>query len=153
MGRRLAILAAALGAGCGAPPDGAAVPSAGVQTATAQTGASPTSGAGFSRLGADVGLPQQTVWALHQDRRGFLWAGTQDGLARYDGSAFATFRPDPTDPAALGAGHVWAIAETPDGALWAGTDGGGLSRFDPATERFSTVHSAPLTAAIAGWQG
>ena len=103
----------------------------------------PGAGAGFARLGADAGLPQQTVWALHQDRRGFLWAGTQDGLARYDGAAFTTFRPDPTNPASLGAGHVWAIAETPDGALWDGTDGGGLSRFDPDTERFTTFRAAP----------
>ena len=102
----------------------------------------PLAGAGFARLGADVGLQQQTVWALHQDQRGFLWAGTQDGLARYDGASFTTFRPDPNDSTSLGAGHVWAIAETPDGALWAGTDGGGLSRFDPATERFSTVRAA-----------
>ena len=72
-----------------------------------------------------------TVWALHQDRRGFLWAGTQDGLARYDGAAFTTFRPNPTDPNAIGAGHVWAIAETADGALWAGTDGGGAEPFRP----------------------
>ena len=41
---------------------------------------------GFDHLSVEDGLPQSTVYAILQDRRGFLWFGTQDGLSRYDGS-------------------------------------------------------------------
>ena len=141
-----AVLATAPGSGCAHD-----VPSRTRHPAsTRAAGAVPAPGARFGRLGAAEGLPQQSVWALLQDSRGALWAGTQDGLARFDGATFRVYRPNPTDAGTLGGGHVWALAETADGALWAGTDGGGLSRFDPATERFTTLRSGPARGALCG---
>ena len=46
----------------------------------------------FDRLSVEEGLSQATVLALHQDSRGFLWAATEDGLNRYDGTGFEVFR-------------------------------------------------------------
>ncbi|GAB6040767.1 ATP-binding protein [Endothiovibrio diazotrophicus] len=73
------------------------------------------------------------VWALHRDRHGRLWAGTQGGgLNRYDAASggFHTYRHDPADPASLASGVVVSLAEDRTGRLWVGTDGGGLDRLD-----------------------
>ena len=51
-----------------------------------------------SRLSVADGLPSSTVYKLAQDRDGFIWMGTHDGLARYDGVSFRVFRNDPAEP-------------------------------------------------------
>ncbi|MGD1083360.1 MAG: two-component regulator propeller domain-containing protein [Verrucomicrobiota bacterium] len=72
--------------------------------------------------GMDAISPQ--VSALHQDRAGRLWAGTQRGLACWDGRAWRVY----TTRDGLSADIVRAIADDADGALWIGTEGGGLNR-------------------------
>src|SRR5690606_6257724 len=89
----------------------------------------------FDRLGVDEGLSQSAVNAVFQDREGFLWVGTDNGLNRYDGYGFAVFRHEPTDPASLPHPQPQAFAQTEDGALWVGTYGGGLARPDTRTGR------------------
>ena len=87
----------------------------------------------FRRLTIDEGLSQNAVNALLQDRRGFFWFGTKDGLNSYDGYAFTVFRHDPFDPATLSSSHITALLEDRAGALWVGTHDGGLNRFDRST--------------------
>ena len=102
----------------------------------------------FDRLGTADGLSQSSVLALLQDRRGFVWLGTQDGLNRFDGVRMTAFRHDPTRPRdGLPTSYVQSLAETRDGAIWVGTWGGGLARLDPATERFTTFRHRPGDAA------
>ncbi len=91
----------------------------------------------FDRLGAEDGLSQSSVLAVLQDRQGFLWFGTQDGLNRYDGVRVTTYRHDPTEEGGLPTSYVQSLAETRDGAIWVGTWGGGLARLDPETDRFT----------------
>ncbi len=93
----------------------------------------------FKRLTTAEGLSENSAYCLLQDRRGFLWIGTQDGLNRYDGTGIRVFRPGtkPADTARLASGFVLALAEEPrTGALWVGTGGGGVARYDAVTERF-----------------
>src|SRR5206468_12899054 len=52
----------------------------------------------FERIGLEEGLPQESVNAMLQDRTGFMWFGTQGGLARFDGYRTRVFRSDPADP-------------------------------------------------------
>jgi len=85
------------------------------------------------------GLPHNTVLDLLQDRRGFLWIGTPDGLARYDGRRVVVFRARPGAADALPSSTVQALAEGPDGALWAGTPGGACRLTDEARGRFACV--------------
>ncbi len=89
----------------------------------------------FDRLGTADGLSMNTVPALHQDRSGFLWVGTEAGLDRYDGYGFEHFRHDPDDATTLSSSFATALAEDRAGALWVGTYGAGLNRLDPATGR------------------
>ena len=80
----------------------------------------------------EQGLPQNSVNALAQTRDGFLWIGTNGGIARFDGSRFRQFGL--LD--GLGSVRVSALAEDSNGSLWVGTTGGGVSRWDNG--RFTT---------------
>jgi signal transduction histidine kinase/ligand-binding sensor domain-containing protein/DNA-binding NarL/FixJ family response regulator len=90
----------------------------------------------FEHLSLDQGLSQSVVTAMLQDRKGFLWLGSQDGLNRYDGYTFRIFRHKPEDTKSLANSYVYSLAEDPSGLLWIGTNGG-LSRFDATTETFT----------------
>jgi diguanylate cyclase (GGDEF)-like protein len=90
----------------------------------------------FERLSLEQGLSQSHVNCILQDRHGFLWLGTQDGLNRYDGYSFRVFKHDSREPGSLASNTVWALFEDRNGALWVGTDGGGLDRWDPSREEF-----------------
>ncbi|HLH40602.1 MAG TPA: ATP-binding protein [Bryobacteraceae bacterium] len=74
----------------------------------------------FKLYGEEEGLANLAVQAVLQDRAGFLWVGTQNGLYRYDGSHFAPFGKDEGLPAA----RIEALHESIDGTLWAGTQNG-----------------------------
>ena len=90
----------------------------------------------FTRLSTEQGLSQSRVDHMLQDRRGFIWIGTYNGLNRYDGYRFKTYKPDPNNPNSLGGALVLPLFEDRSGALWIGVDTG-LDRFDPVTERFT----------------
>lgn len=80
--------------------------------------------------------------SIAQDDSGFIWVGTQGGLARFDGYEYRNFLPDPSDPAALPDGYVRALLGDA-GGMWIGTSTNGLAYFDERTERFRTWHSDP----------
>src|SRR5262245_5865144 len=61
------------------------------------------------------GLSQATARAIVQDRDGFIWVGTQDGLNRFDGYGFTVYKHDRTDASTLTQNHIWALAADPDG--------------------------------------
>jgi ligand-binding sensor domain-containing protein/signal transduction histidine kinase len=89
----------------------------------------------FQRLSIKEGLSQNTVRDILQDRRGFIWVATQDGLNRYDGYTFSKYRYKPEDPNSLSNNLVFCIAEDQSGTLWIGTWTGGLDKLDQATDR------------------
>jgi diguanylate cyclase (GGDEF)-like protein len=99
---------------------------------------SPFSGAvRFERLTVEDGLPNATVLSVLQDRQGFMWFATEDGLARYDGYSFTTFLHDADNPNSLSNNNTFALIESRDGLIWIGTDPGGLNVYDPQTGKFS----------------
>ena len=75
----------------------------------------------------EQGLPQDTVQAVLQTRDGYLWVGTQEGLARFDGTRFRVW--DERTTPALGAGSVHSLLEDSRGRLWIGLVGG-IARLD-----------------------
>ncbi len=91
----------------------------------------------FEHLGIQDGLSQSTVTAILQDRRGFLWFGTEDGLNHYDGYTFKVFKPNPDDPFSISERWINALYEDRAGNLWIGTRLGGLNRYDPKQGRFT----------------
>lgn len=74
----------------------------------------------------------KVVFAMHEDRTGAIWFGTDgEGAHRYDGASFTTF----TTADGLAGNLVRAITGDRRGRIWIGTDGGGASRYDGATFR------------------
>ena len=97
----------------------------------------------FTHLTTDNGLSQGRVFAILQDRQGFMWFATRDGLNRYDGNTFVVFKHNPDDPASLSSNYILSLLEDNHGCLWIGTLNGGVNRFDPATERFTRYRHDP----------
>jgi diguanylate cyclase (GGDEF)-like protein len=93
----------------------------------------------FERISLEDGLSQTTVLCTFQDSRGFMWFGTEDGLNRYDGLSFKTYKYDPADSGSLPNSKVWAVVEDGQGDLWVGTEGGGVARWDHHSDRFMRV--------------
>lgn len=81
------------------------------------------------------GLSQGFIASLLQDREGFIWAGTKNGLNRYDGRRFKVFTADPAYPYSLSHDFVSALWEHGD-FLLVGTNGGGLNFYHKKTQRF-----------------
>lgn len=84
----------------------------------------------FRALGQVEGLPSERVYALAQDARGYLWVGTGDGLAHFDGVDFQLYQHDPENPASLPANVMQALHVDALDRIWVGSEGGGLSRLD-----------------------
>ena len=78
----------------------------------------------FQHLGLKNKLSQSSVLCITQDRNGFMWFGTKDGLNRYDGSNFRIFKHNHSNPHSLGNNNVNSLHENKDGKLWIGTDDG-----------------------------
>ena len=100
----------------------------------------------FRRLGFDDGLPHPIVTSLAQDAQGFVWIGTQGGLARFDGHRLRTY--------ALGEGalrdpYVQALQVDGKGQLWVGTRSAGLLRYRADLDRFERVAMAGKILALA----
>lgn len=84
-------------------------------------------------LTANDGLSNNTVWAVLQDKAGFIWVGTTDGLDRYDGREIRHFSPDRQ----VGENsYIQSLCEDDSGLIWIGTNSG-LCIFDPETEQES----------------
>src|SRR5436190_14056609 len=86
----------------------------------------------FKYYGQESGLGSLDILALLQDRTGFIWVGTANGLYRYDGRHFHMF----TKADGLPSMHVTTLAETADGTLWVGSPYGIARR---AGDRFEKV--------------
>ena len=87
-------------------------------------------------LDVDDGLSQNMVYSIHQDSRGYMWFGTQDGLNRFDGHSFKVYKHNPSDPYSVGANGFFSMLETPDRRIWLATMDG-ISVYDPTMDRFT----------------
>src|SRR4029077_11323171 len=96
----------------------------------------------FTHLTTNDGLSQGYVTAILQDRRGFMWFATRDGLNRYDGNTFVVYKNNPDDPTSLSSNFIQALMEDDHGDLWIATNTG-VNRFDPTIERFSRYLNDP----------
>jgi ligand-binding sensor domain-containing protein/signal transduction histidine kinase len=95
----------------------------------------------FDRVGPNQGLDSENITALHQDRAGFLWVGTREGLLLYDGYTFTRFEHDASDPHSISDNSIRTIYEDRGGSLWIGTNTGGLDLVDRATWRFTSFRA------------
>src|SRR4051812_30854964 len=88
-----------------------------------------------TRYDETSGLQSNVINAMLQDKKGFMWFGTADGLCRYDGYTFKTFRRMKGDSNSLPENNVLKLAEDKDGKIWIGMLDN-ISYYDPATGIF-----------------
>jgi len=97
----------------------------------------------FERIFRRDGLSHSVIYSITQDRQGFMWFSSEDGLNRYNGYEFSVFKHDSSDPGSISMSSQSYIYEDRAGIIWAGTWGGGLNRFDPRTEEFVSYRHDP----------
>jgi ligand-binding sensor domain-containing protein/signal transduction histidine kinase len=97
------------------------------------------------QLGINEGLSAVDVRALLQDRYGFIWIGTLDGLDRYDGYGFSHYKHKPFEGTSLTANAITALYEDKSGTLWIGTVNGfcRMNAKERAAERFRQFQNDP----------
>ncbi len=91
----------------------------------------------FQHISVEQGLSQPNVYSIAQDRTGFIWVATADGLSRYDGSTFKVFRRVAGDKTSLSDNFVVKLFSDSKGTLWIGTRDGGLNRYNPIQSTFT----------------
>ena len=104
----------------------------------------PASGPRFEELSLEQGLSQSIVACMIQDRNGFLWLGTEDGINIYNGYEFDVIRGDQNDSNSLSHNDVRSLLEDRNGHIWIGTFHGGLNRYDPVSRSFARYAHDPL---------
>ncbi|MBP0905433.1 two-component regulator propeller domain-containing protein [Mariniflexile gromovii] len=98
----------------------------------------------FERFSNKEGFNQNTINAISQDRYGFLWFGTPNGLIKYDGYEFETYTTQLKSNGTISSNFITSLYNDPNGVLWIGTNVG-LNIYVPWLEKFYTI---PLTSKI-----
>lgn len=96
------------------------------------------------------GLPQGYVNSMLQDRRGFIWLATRDGLCRYDGVRFRIYSHDPQQKKSLSFSSIYEIREDNKGNIWVRTENNNIDRLDPVTEQSKRISNSNLFRQVLG---
>jgi ligand-binding sensor domain-containing protein/signal transduction histidine kinase len=92
----------------------------------------------FRHYQVESGLSNNATICSLQDKKGFLWFGTKDGLDRFDGYSFKVFRNSTDDTGSIGSNFIHCLYEDPKGIVWVGTENG-LYQYAAGTESFSLL--------------
>lgn len=96
----------------------------------------------FEHLTTNEGLSQNSVQSIFQDSRGFMWFGTADGLNKFDGYSFSSYKHDLNDSNSISHNSIRCIFEDSKGLLWIGTENG-LNYYDISNYRFESFKNDP----------
>ncbi|CAL66667.1 two-component system sensor histidine kinase/response regulator hybrid [Christiangramia forsetii KT0803] len=94
----------------------------------------------FERISTNDGLSQSDINAIYQDKTGFIWFGTHDGLNKFNGYNFTVYKPK-KDENSISSNLIFSITGDKKGNLWIGTTGSGLNFFDKTTDKFTTYRN------------
>ncbi|WP_141234827.1 two-component regulator propeller domain-containing protein [Flectobacillus sp. BAB-3569] len=92
----------------------------------------------FRHYEVEDNLSYNSVMCSMQDKKGFMWFGTKDGLNRFDGYSFKVFRKIENNPKSLGNNTVFAVCEGDEHTIWVGTYSG-IYQYNTITEQFSVL--------------
>lgn len=92
----------------------------------------------FRHYTNENGLSHNTVYCSLQDQRGFMWFGTKDGLNRFDGHTFKSYRHEQENKKSIRSNYITSLHEDPDGLIWVGTNKG-LCYYNPKTDDFGDL--------------
>jgi len=91
----------------------------------------------FHQITTDNGLSNNKIYDVIQDKTGFIWLATDNGLNRFDGYNFKYYKHNANDKTSLSSNSVWALFEDSKGFIWVGTKSGELNRYNPSTDNFT----------------
>ncbi len=101
----------------------------------------------IEHITVEDGLSNNFCYCTIQDKEGFIWFGTEDGLNRWDGSVFKVFKNNPDDSSTISNSKIYAISEDSEGDLWIST-GYGLNRYNKSTENFKRYFFVDTTISV-----
>ncbi|MCH7964374.1 MAG: SpoIIE family protein phosphatase [Bacteroidetes bacterium] len=93
----------------------------------------------FENFSIPQGLSNPTINTIIEDKYGFLWLGTNDGLSRYDGYEFKVYKNNPSDSTSLPGNSIRTISEDSNGDLWIGGSNV-LAKYDRKDDKFISVN-------------
>ena len=105
----------------------------------------------YETISTAQGLSQGMIFDLLQDKEGFIWVATKNGLNRFDGYNFKVFTNDPYNSFSLSGNTILKIVEDSKGRIWVGTENEGLNIYDKKTDKFYRI--AHLTSDPASLSG
>lgn len=100
----------------------------------------------FKRFTVEDGLTQNSVISMEQDKKGFIWIGTYNGLNKYDGHKITTYKASTEDTNTIYHNNIRCLYADNDNNLWGGTGGGGLFRINLVTGKITNFHFDSLNA-------
>ncbi|NOG99728.1 MAG: hypothetical protein HND52_17345 [Ignavibacteriae bacterium] len=95
----------------------------------------------FHLLTVKDGLTHNSGLCILQDKKGFLWIGTQNGLCRYDGYSIKKYINIPEDSSSISGNYINSIYEDSRSVIWIGTNQGGINKYDPITDTFKSYRA------------
>ncbi|HEU4471446.1 MAG TPA: two-component regulator propeller domain-containing protein, partial [Flavisolibacter sp.] len=107
----------------------------------------------FAHYGDRNGLSDRHCNSIVQDSQGYVWVGTLDGLNRFDGNQFRSFRSSAADPFSISSAEAQPLHTTRDGKVWINTNKG-INWYDPKTGKFTLAwpdEAKGRTPVTAGW--
>lgn len=94
----------------------------------------------FERISLEEGLSQSLVYCILQDKDGYMWFGTQEGLNKYDGHNIKIFKHSTDNKRSICNNYIRALFEDKSGIIWVGTLNGGFSKYNKNLENFSNFN-------------
>lgn len=104
----------------------------------------------FEHFRMQEGLPSNSITAITQDKTGFMWFGTDEGLVRYDGYDFTLFQSATDDSTALNDSRIFSLLSDRNGDLWVGTAVPGINHYHAASQTFTRYALSEDSTAIGG---
>ena len=98
----------------------------------------------YQRYDVEDGLPQNLVTGIVQDHDGFIWVSTNDGLARFDGEKFMSFRHSPVDTQSVFSNHINSMIIDESNQIWLHSIQYEIGRFNPVTHDSEKINIAGL---------
>ncbi len=99
----------------------------------------------FTQISTKDGLSQNTVRAVLEDKKGFIWAGTLDGLNRYDGYRIIVYKPQLGSLNTLTDHRIKNVYQDKSGYLWIKTYKNEFSCYDPVSDSFINYLPSPIS--------
>lgn len=87
-------------------------------------------------MSVEDGLSQNMVYSIFQDKTGFIWFGTMDGLNRYDGIQYRIFKNERENLKSINSSRIFSILQDEEDKIWIGT-ANGIDIYDPINESFT----------------